>query len=63
MMQLKVDHPLTVKATKPKLYPKIQRKNKKWLGQGKKREITWFYMYCRKYLTNNCKKMYKVWTE
>jgi hypothetical protein len=34
--QLKVDHPLTVKATKPTIYPKTQRYNKEWLGQRKK---------------------------
>jgi len=36
MRQLKADHPLTVKATKTKIYPKKQRYNIEWLGQEKK---------------------------
>jgi len=34
--QLQADHPLTVKATKTKIYPKILRYNIEWLGQEKK---------------------------
>jgi hypothetical protein len=36
MRQLKVDHQLTVKAAKTKMYPKKQRSNIEWLGQEKK---------------------------
>jgi hypothetical protein len=36
MRQLKADHSLTVKATKPKIRPNIQRKNKERLEQKTK---------------------------
>ena len=36
MRQLKVDHSLTVKATKPKIQWNIQRYNKERLGQKRK---------------------------
>jgi hypothetical protein len=37
MRQFKADHPLTVKAAKTKIYPKIQRYNIEWFGQEKNR--------------------------
>jgi hypothetical protein len=46
--QLKVDHSLTVKATKPKMQQNMQRQNKERLGQN---------------LTENYKILYEIWRQ
>jgi len=58
--QLKADHSLTVKATKPRMQQKYNGKKRRAWTSEEIREVVWSYMYCR-HFTENYKKMYEIW--
>jgi hypothetical protein len=58
--QLKADHSLTVKATKPRMQQKYNGKKRRAWTSEEIREVVWSYMYWR-HFTENYKKMYEIW--
>jgi hypothetical protein len=47
MRRLKADHPLTVKATKPKITKHTEVKQRMAWTKEETREVIWCYMYCK----------------
>jgi len=60
MRQLKADHHSQSKSPRPKYIQTYGGKQRMAWTREKIKEIIWCYKHCRKYLTDNYKKVYEI---